>query len=140
MYLCKKSSNMAAITVTGNISELLHRVEQLAPREFEDFFDNILSINAKRRAKNLSLEETLLLQKINREFPTVKTERYLWLEDRRRQATLSPEEHRELLGLGRQLDRFDAQRLQWLGQLAILRNLPLRELMKQLGLLSKTDD
>ena len=131
---------MTAISPTGNVNELLDRAEQLAPGDFDAFFANILSIHAKRRAKNLSTDETQLLQNINREFPTVKMERFLVLDEQRRQSALSPDEHRELLRLVRQLERFDAQRLQWVGQLAILRNVPLVTLMNDLGIYKRAND
>ena len=131
---------MTAPSITNNVVELVNRAEQLAPRDFEAFLANILSINAKRKARGLSVEESQLLKNINQPFSPAKMKRFLALDEKRRQETLSSEEHRELLRLVRQLEKFDAQRLQWLGQLAILRNTSLHELMVQLGLYSKTDD
>ena len=116
------------------VGKLIHQAEQLRPTEFEQFLLSILALNARRSSKGLPLEESLLLKKINTEFPPKKMERFLLLDEKRRQETLAPEEHRELLSLVRQLEKYDAEKLQLVGQLALLRNVSFDVLLKQLGL------
>ncbi|MEO6759749.1 MAG: STAS/SEC14 domain-containing protein, partial [Saprospiraceae bacterium] len=100
----------------------------------EEFVTSILALNARRKSKGLLPEESLLLKQINKEFSPKKMGRFLLLDEKRRQENLSPEEHRELLVLVRQLEKQDAQKLNWIGQLAILRKVSLDALLKQLGL------
>ena len=120
--------------IPSAVGELLHQAEQLRPAEFEQFVSSILALNARRKTKGLPPEESLLLKKINTEFASKKMERFLLLDEKRRQETLTPEEHGELLVLVRQLEKHDAQKLQLVGQLALLRKVPFDALLKQLGL------
>lgn len=125
---------VASSSVPSAVGELLSQAEQLRPSEFEQFVLSILALNAKRKSKSLPSEEALLLKKINREFAPKKMERFLLLDEKRRQETLTSEEHNELLTLVRQLEKYDAQKLQLVGQLALLRKVSFDALLKQLGL------
>ena len=116
------------------VGQLIQQAEQLRPSEFEQFVMSILALNARRRSKGMLPEESSLLKKINKEFSPKKMERFLSLDEKRREETLTPEEHKELLLLVRQLEKYDAQKLQLLGQLALLRKVPFDVLLKQLGL------
>ncbi len=113
-------------SVPPAIGQLLHQAEQLHPGEFDQFVLRVLALNARRKSKGLPLEESQLLKKINTEFPAKKMERFLLLDEKRRQETLTPDEHQELLNLVRQLERYDARKLQWVGQLALLRKVPFK--------------
>lgn len=120
--------------ISTAVGQLIHQAEQLRPNEFEQFLLSILALNARRISKGLPLEETLLLKKINMEFSPNKMERFLLLDEKRQQETLTQDEHRELLSLVRQLEKYDAEKLQLVGQLALLRGVPFDALLKQLGL------
>ena len=113
---------------------LLKGVEQLSTPELENFVAEVLSIQAKRRAPSLPKEEAVLLQKINQGLPVATQQRFDYLNERRRDETLTDEEHQELLALIEQIEESDVQRVKYLGQLAQLRNVSLSVLMKQLGL------
>ena len=113
---------------------LLKGVEQLSTPELENFVAEVLSIQAKRRAPSLPKEEAVLLQKINQGLPVATQQRFDYLHERRRDETLTDEEHQELLALIEQIEESDVQRVKYLGQLAQLRNVSLAVLMKQLGL------
>jgi len=130
---------MAVSSHDDNIEELLDRAEHLAPGDFDAFFANMLSIHARRKANSISADEYEILQKINREFPAARLNRFYELDESRKQGALSAVEHRELLKLVKQLEKFDAQRLEWVGQLAILRNVPFAQQMEDLGLIKKSD-
>lgn len=123
--------------VASSVGQLIHEAEKLRPTEFEQFVVRILALNASRKSSGLSPAESLLLKNINKEFAPKKMERFLLLDEKRRQETLSAEEHRELLVLVKQLEKYDAQKLQWAGQLALLRKVPFDALLKQLGLYPK---
>lgn len=116
------------------VGQLIQQAEQLRPGEFEQFVLSILALNARRKSKGMLPEESSLLKEINKEFPPKKMERFLLLDEKRREETLTSEEHKELLLLVRQLEKYDAQKLQLLGQLALLRKVPFDALLKQLGL------
>jgi len=116
------------------VNQLLHEADRLQPGEFEKFLVKVLALNTSRNAQGLTPEESELLKKINKEFPTKKMERFLLLDEKCRQESLAPAEHKELLVLIRQLERYDAQKLQLVGQLALLRNVPFDALLKDLGL------
>jgi hypothetical protein len=123
--------------VAHSVGQLVHEAEKLRPTEFEQFVVRIMALSASRKSEGLSAAESLLLKNINKEFAPKKMERFLLLDEKRRQDTLSAEEHRELLLLVKQLEKYDAQKLQWVGQLALLRKVPFDALLKQLGLYQK---
>jgi predicted transcriptional regulator len=56
------------------------------------------------------------------------------LIEKRRAETISAKELRELKKLTDRIEKLDAERLELLTELAALRNVPLRKLIKQLGL------
>jgi hypothetical protein len=60
--------------------------------------------------------------------------RYNALTDRRRAETLTEEEHSELLGLIQTLESWNLRRLEIAAELATLRGMSLRDLLKQQGL------
>lgn len=113
---------------------LLKGVEQLSTPELENFVAEVLSIQAKRRAPSLPKEEAVLLQRVNQGLPVATQQRFDHLNEKRRDETLTDEEHQELLALIEQIEESDVQRVKYLGQLAQLRNVSLPVLMKQLGL------
>ncbi len=124
----------------SSISELVEHAVRLDNGTFEQFLASVYSERAKQRAHPLPKAEADLLKKINAGFPKARMERFTVLDGKRRQEMLSSEEHRELLRSVRQLEKFDVQRLQWLGELASLRKVSLREVMNQLGIFPKADD
>ena len=61
-------------------------------------------------------------------------DRWQQLIDKRDDLTLTPAEHHELIRLTEDVERFDSERIEGLAELALLRGVPLQELMRQLGL------
>jgi len=92
----------------------------------------------KRRAKStrprLSAEEAELLQKVNIGLSEETWLRYRELIAKRRDETLTPEEHGELIALTNLAEIENAKRLGYLAELARLRQVSLPEVMKQLGI------
>jgi len=76
-----------------------------------------------------------LLSKINQGLPEATWQRYYQLIAKRQDET-NAEEHRELLHLTEQVERLDAQRLEYLVELARLRQTTLPALMESLDLQS----
>lgn len=85
-------------------------------------------------APRLSKRESELLLAINRGLSAEVAERYRALVNRRRSGTLTPEEHQELLRLTDEVERLQAERIEHLAELALLRGRPLGALMEELGI------
>ena len=117
-----------------SLAELLNGVKRLDTVALERFADEVLAIRAQRRAPSLSQEESELLMKINQGLPREVRTRFAELNEKRRAETLTEEEHAKLLQLVDQIEAHDVERVKNLGKLAQLRNVPVRTLMKQLGI------
>jgi hypothetical protein len=115
-------------------SELLKAVGQLPQADFDQFVSAVLTLRAQRIAPTLSDEEAKLFDQINRGLPDAVWKRYHDLIARRRDETLTPEEHAELMQLSDEEEKRNAERLQALARLAQLRKKPLPALMEELGI------
>ena len=122
------------LSTQPTVVQLLRQAEQLQPSDFQQLVAGILTLHARRKPNGPPVEEAALLKQINASFSTKKMERFLDLDEKRRQQLLTPEEHGELLALVRQLEKFDSRRLQWVAQLALLRKTSLAPVVRQLGL------
>lgn len=116
--------------------DLLNAIKKLGPDELDAFIDQALSLR-RPRPKTLSAAETRLLKRINRGLPEALCSRYEELVGKRQKQTLTTDEHRELLKLTHDVESRDADRAAALWELAQLRRVPLRVLMKQLGIKPK---
>ncbi|MEZ4731542.1 MAG: hypothetical protein R3E79_30860 [Caldilineaceae bacterium] len=127
---------MTTIQIHSEVSlaELLNGVKRLDTVTLESFADEVLAIRAQRRAPSLPQAESELLIKINQGLPGEVRTRFAELNEKRRAETLIEEEHTELLQLIDQIEAHDVERVKNLGKLAQLRNVPVRTLMKQLGI------
>ena len=114
--------------------EIFAAIEQLEPEEAEHLTRRSLQMQAQRKAHNLSDREENLLQEIYREKRPGFESRFNELNAKRRDWTLSPDEHAELLQLNDESEAFTVRRLEALAELAHLRGVKLPALMKQLGL------
>ena len=100
--------------------------------ELEAFTQNVLMLQAQRRAEHLSAAETELLQRIEIT-PSFSDKRYRELIAKRQAETLTAEEYSELLSMTERMERYSVTRLEALIQLADLRGVPLDKLMRELG-------
>lgn len=114
--------------------ELLKAVDQLSPLDFEQFVSQVLVLQAQRKAPSLPQAEAQLLLKINQGIPLNIQKRYGELIDKRRAEMLTLTEHSELLRLSEQVENLEAQRVEYLIELARLRKTLLVTLMKDLGI------
>lgn len=87
----------------------------------------------KTKASRLSKRETELFLKINRTLPEDKQQRYDELTEKRIEGTLTKKEHAELLRLIEEIGQIWVERLQAVIDLAKLRKISPREMMRQLG-------
>jgi hypothetical protein len=86
-----------------------------------------------KAASRLSREESRLFLKINRALPEKKQQRYDQLKEKQREEVLAKHEHQELLGLIGELEQLWSERLQAVIDLANLRKITPKEMMRQLG-------
>ena len=103
-----------------------------------DYVLNAVQECLQRDQKNdtlvLGIKESQLLQKIDQGISPETWQRYHELIEKRRQETLTPEELEQLIQLSDQLEQLNAKRMGALVKLAQFRQIPLRSLMKQLGI------
>jgi hypothetical protein len=114
--------------------ELLRLIEQLSPTELDQLVAQVHSLRAERDPSRLTAAESQLLMRINQGLPDDLDCRYSELIARRRDETLTTDEHEELLRLTDQIERLEADRLEALAELARIRGIALSTLMRDLGI------
>jgi hypothetical protein len=121
-------------TIQIETDQLLEAALQMPRDELETFVLRLFTLKATQEAPGLSEREAEILLQINQGLPSALQERLNKLIDMRQARTISKKELRELKKLTDQVELFDAERLKLLTELALLRRVPLRKLIKQLGL------
>jgi hypothetical protein len=117
-----------------SIAELLQAANQLNEPDLDQLVDQVLMLRAKRKANILSKAETELLLHINQGVPADLHHQYQALREKRNEGTLSDEEHEMLLALSDRIEILAAERAGSLVKLAELRQVPLMQLMNDLGI------
>ena len=128
---------MPTIQITMELpsDELLKAVEQLSLPDLEQFVQQTVRLLARRRAPVLPRGEAELLLKINQStLPVDFQTRCDELVIKRQAETLTPGEREELMHLTDQLDELNVHRLEYLAELACLRQTSLPVLMEDLGI------
>ncbi len=127
---------MASIKIESeiSISDLLKGVEQLEESDLEKFVKKVLKIRAKKIAPSLSKDETDLINKINKPLPKKSQERFKVLNQKRLTETLTSKEQIELIKITEKFEGLNVKRLKALAELSKIRQQPVRQLMKQLGI------
>ena len=121
-----------------SLDELLNAANQLSETDLETLVNGILLLHARRKAPILPSQEASLLLQINQGIPTDLHQRYHHLTEKRDAETLTPAEYEELLHLSDRIELLTAQRADALVKLATLRQVPLLQLMDDLGIQSPT--
>jgi hypothetical protein len=117
-----------------SVDELLKAVDNLNATDIEQVFDRVLFVRARHRAPVVTPAETELLQEINRGIPPELNDRYEVLADKRDDETLTEAEHHELLTICDQIEWIGVHRIEALAKLATIRQVPLPQLMTDLGI------
>ena len=129
---------MPKIRVTSlieiDLDEVLHSLTQLETKELEQFVEKVIALQAQRRAPSLPKDETELLQQINCGLPADIRQRYVALNAKLHDETITPQEHEKLLTLIDRIELADAERMQCLVVLAQIRGVSVDTLMEQLGI------
>jgi len=114
--------------------QLLKAVAQMSQSELDRFIAQVVAMRPRPKGRILSRVESKLLLKINQGIPTELQRRYNELIAKRQEMTLTPGEYSELLQLTDQVEMLDAKRVEYLTELARIRNKPLTILMDELGI------
>jgi hypothetical protein len=120
--------------MSPSVSTLFHEVERLDNRSLDIFIDSIVSLRVRREVSNQQRQEALLLEKINKSLSLKQVERFRMLNEKRLDEALTTFEYDELLILLEKTEKLNTNRIKHLSALARLRNMPVRELMKQLDI------
>ncbi len=92
----------------------------------------VMSLQAKRKAPCLSVDETELMLNINQGLSPDMQTRFDELVVKRQAETLTQEEHQELVLLTDQTEKMDAERMKYMAELARIRGVSLEVLMEEL--------
>jgi hypothetical protein len=117
-----------------SVDELLKAVDNLSEPDLENLLNRTLFVRARRRGPIATPEESTLLREINRAIPAELNNRYEILADKRDEETLMESEYQELLDIADQIEVSGVKRLEALVKLAELRQVPLLQLMTDLGI------
>src|SRR5262245_8850181 len=127
---------MPTITVAAQLSpsDLLQAVRQLNSDELDRFVSEVLSEQNRRHAPALDRSETELPEVINQGRPEEEQRRFNELKVRLREKTMTPEEQAEFLRITDEREKQNARRIEALAALAKHREVPILQLMEQLGI------
>jgi hypothetical protein len=117
-----------------SVDEILKAVDDLSEPDLEDLLHRTLFVRARRRGPIATPEESTLLREINHGIPTELSDRYEVLADKRDDEDLTEAEYQELLDIADQIEVLGVKRLEALVKLSELRQVPLLQLMANLGI------
>jgi CRISPR/Cas system CSM-associated protein Csm4 (group 5 of RAMP superfamily) len=127
--------NIQMIQVSGAFNEIISKAEKLSFAELTALSKKIIEIQTKRMTDDLPLEEVLLLlEKIRKQLPPKVSERFTILKAKRATENLTEAEYQEYLDLIEVVEMDNAEKVKHVGTLALLRNRPMLELGKELGI------
>ena len=118
-----------------SLTTLLNSLKQLTPDELKEVSKQTALLHARHLAPSLPQEEAELLLKINQGIiPEEIRARCATLTEKSRQGSITDEEKAELIVLVDQIELLNAKRIEYLVQLAQLRQITLSALMDELEL------
>lgn len=130
---------MTTIQLEVSRDHLLQAIEQLETDDLAELVTELLNLRARRYAPILSHQETELFERINQWLTAEEQQQRARLQQKLEDETLTAAEHRELIQLNDKAERLNAQRIEALAQLAVLRQTTLPQLMYSLGLETPAD-
>jgi len=129
---------MPKVHVTSDIEidfdEVLNGLARLETSDLAQLVEQVIALQARRRAPSMRKNEAELLQKINQGPSPEVRKRYAELTAKLREESITPEEHQDLMELIDQIELADAERMQHMIALAQLRQVSVDALMHQLGI------
>ena len=124
------------ITLPPSQEELFHVIEQLDREDLDELASCVQALRAERRPDVLTKSETELMKQINLGIIPATWERYAFLRKRKKDQVLTESEYEELLTISDKIEMANAERIEALGELANLRGISIRALMRSLGITS----
>ena len=125
---------MNTLIHTQQLDKIYQSLSILNVIELDQVMQEVVILRRKKLPTVLSQNETELLRKINAGAPSVIQKRYSFLVKKRNSETLNDIELPELLELTAYMENLGVKRLEYLLELAKLRNLSLDEIVEQLQL------
>jgi hypothetical protein len=125
---------MNTLIHTQQLNNIYQSLSTLNVIELDQVMQEVLILRRKKLPSVLTQNETELLKKINSGAPAVIQKRYDFLVKKRKNETINDEEYQELLELTAYMENLGVKRLEYLFELAKLRNLSLDEIVEQLQL------
>jgi len=125
---------MNTLIHTQQLNTIYQSLSILNVIELDQVMQEVLILRRKKLPSVLTRSETELLKKINTGAPSVIQKRYNSLIKKRNNETLNDEEYQELLELTAYMENLGVKRLEYLVELAKLRNFSLDEIVEQLQL------
>ena len=125
---------METVEPLSSPQQILAAVTTLSSPELEQVVDQIIAIQAARKAPHLTATESALLTQINQGFSTESQARMQTLRAQQAAQDLTPAEADELTELTDRLEEWHAGRVRALAELAGCWGLTLTALMDRLGI------
>lgn len=117
------------------MKEILNDVSNMKTAALETFLKEVAHLLVQRKVKSISKRETELLLQINKPLLTAKSQfKYDLLYQKLKEETILAEEHTKLLRLIKKREKKGVERLAALIELAQLKKVAPKKLMKQMGL------
>ncbi len=114
--------------------QLLNAALQMPRQELQQFVARLFALKAREETPVLAQREAELLLRINQQLPPETQARLDELIKKRQAEAINHQELDELRRFTASSENADAERLECLIELAHLRNIPLKKLIRQLGL------
>ncbi len=114
------------------IEDLLKVIQKLDNQSLSKFASEVNQLVSKRNNNVPNKRELDLLKKIKTTIPISIKKRQKQLYEMLHQGTITPKEREELLLLNNKLEEKAAERIHLLGELAVLKGIPIQELAAQL--------
>ena len=125
---------MENLSQTQQLNQIFQSLSSLGLPELDQVMKRLIGLRKQRLTTVLTENETDLLKKINSSIPVEIQSRYDHLLEKRNKETLTDFDYKELIELTNYTESLNVQRLEYLVELAKLRNIPLDELIEQLEL------
>lgn len=121
------------------IDKILKEAQRLSSEELNLLRQKIIEIQADRLADSTPLEEVLLLEKIRLKLPVEVMARFRALKEKHLSETISADERVEYLELIDTIEQDNVEKVKHVGALALLRNRPILELGRELGVFPRSN-
>jgi len=112
------------------VESKLKRISHQKGVGLEDFVAELI----KNHVENSQTEEEELLEKIHQGISIEEWNKYRFLKEKRITGTLTKLEQETLVEIYNKIEEVNAERMLYLVQLSKLKNIPIRDLMKDLGI------